>query len=323
MRTGANALCRGTPATTAGSTFEAAVPAVRDLRVLPVSTGGGSRHRPRPRLSAYPAKRRRSSKAWDRDRRAGPGMDRARRRVAAPWPWAAPEHPESLRPRVRHRDGRPRAALLAPGLASLRRRGARGRGHRPPRRAEGQAPALLRRYVDEHQADTEPWSDRRLVLVPLSTWIDKHLHRYGYANRAARLYGFSSRLSSGRRLRARPCANQPVDDGLETLGFEGMPPDDSDMRQRSRVASCPERCACEFDEVVGIGRVLVVRARDGQKAARTCSTSNRPVNPGITSAVAMPVPSLTFRRYEASAPLAQPNPTRSSIAVRNSVVFPP
>lgn len=50
--------------------------------------------------------------------------------------------------------------------------------------------AMLRDYVEHHQADTEPWARRRLVLVPLSTWIDKHLHRYGYANRAA-VVGFN------------------------------------------------------------------------------------------------------------------------------------
>lgn len=34
--------------------------------------------------------------------------------------------------------------------------------------------------------------------------------------------------------------------------------------------------------------------------------SNRVVNPGITSAISMPVPTLILRRYVASAPLARP-----------------
>lgn len=44
--------------------------------------------------------------------------------------------------------------------------------------------ARLRRYVDERQAATEPWCRRNLMLIPLSEWIDHHLHRYGYSNRA-------------------------------------------------------------------------------------------------------------------------------------------
>ncbi len=49
----------------------------------------------------------------------------------------------------------------------------------------GKRLAMLRRYVKEHQADTEPWARRDLLLIPLSEWIDRHLHRYGYVNRAA------------------------------------------------------------------------------------------------------------------------------------------
>lgn len=59
-----------------------------------------------------------------------------------------------------------------------------------PDRLRGKRLAMLRSYVEHHQADTEPWARRRLVLIPLSTWIDKHLHRYGYANRAA-VVGFN------------------------------------------------------------------------------------------------------------------------------------
>ncbi len=59
-----------------------------------------------------------------------------------------------------------------------------------PDEADQAALDVLRCYVDEHQADTEAWTDRRLLLVPLSEWIDHHLHRYGYVDRAA-VVGFN------------------------------------------------------------------------------------------------------------------------------------
>lgn len=49
----------------------------------------------------------------------------------------------------------------------------------------GKRLAMLRDYVTTHQADTEPWARRNLMLVPLSEWVAHHLHRYGYSNRAA------------------------------------------------------------------------------------------------------------------------------------------
>jgi hypothetical protein len=94
------------------------------------------------------------------------------------------------------------------------------------------------------------------------------------------------------------------------------------------VAGCVDRCECGVNDFLSVGCVPIVGAGDDEEVPRGAvgqdmvhvESGREPRNHlGYLDARTV----VYLRRYDASAPLAQPVRIRSSTAVRNRVVFPP